>query len=135
MIPASFPVVHGDFGCRTRFQASSGNSDSANWLGCEAVVIRDWWISIRFVCFVPHIFTIFLILVTCKNKATSASLLRQKIHSQSRFPSLFLSSLESIMTAVKTPVKNEFAFFHIKSRLFGPAQYAKCRRLFLQLNS
>ena len=30
--------------------------------------------------------------VTCKNKATSASFLRQKIHSPSRFPSLFLSS-------------------------------------------
>ena len=40
-------------------------------------------------------FLIFLILVTCKNKATSASFLRQKIHSPSRFPSLFLSSLES----------------------------------------
>ena len=79
-------------------------------------VIRDWWISIRFVCFVfqgsllcdrpvsgnnrlvkfaSQIFMIFLILVTCKNKATSASFLRQKIHSPSRFPSLFLSSLES----------------------------------------
>ena len=79
-------------------------------------VIRDWWISIRFVCFVfqgsllcdrpvsgnnrrvkfaSQTFLIFLILVTCKNKATSASFLRQKIHSPSRFPSLFLSSLES----------------------------------------
>ena len=37
----------------------------------------------------------FLILVTCKNKATSAFFLRQKIHSPSRFPSLFLSSLGS----------------------------------------
>ena len=79
-------------------------------------LIRDWWISIRFVCFVfqasllcdrpvsgnnrrvklaSQTFLIFLILVTCKNKATSASFLRQKIHSPSRFPSLFLSSLES----------------------------------------
>ena len=62
-------------------------------------VIRDWWISIRFVCFVfqdsllcdrpvsgnnrlvefaSQIFLIFLILVTCKNKATSACFLRQK---------------------------------------------------------
>ena len=62
-------------------------------------MIRDWWISIRFVCFVfqgsllcdhpvsgnnrlvkfaSQIFLIFLILVTWKNKATSASFLRQK---------------------------------------------------------
>ena len=47
---ASFPVVLGDFGCeatcqtcrenslriRARFQAASGNSDSANWPGYEA---------------------------------------------------------------------------------------------------
>ena len=60
-------------------------------------MIRDWWISIRFVCFefqgsllcdrptsgnnklvkfASQIFLIFLILVTCKNKATSASFLR-----------------------------------------------------------
>ena len=45
--------------------------------------------------FASQIFRIFLILVTCKNKATSASFLRQKIHSPSRFPSLLLSSLES----------------------------------------
>ena len=71
-------------------------------------MIRDWWISIRFLCFVfqgslfcdrpisgnnrlvtfvSQIFLIFLILVTSKNKATSASFLRQKIHSPSRFPS------------------------------------------------
>ena len=62
-------------------------------------MIRDLWISNRFVCFVfqgsslcdrpvlgnnrlvkfaAQIFLIFLILVTCKNKATSASFLRQK---------------------------------------------------------
>ena len=73
-------------------------------------VIRDWWISICFVCFpfqgfllcdrpvsgnnrlvkfALQILKIFLILVTCRNKATSASFLRQKIHSPSRFPSLF----------------------------------------------
>ena len=73
--------------------------------------IRDWWISISFVCFAfqglllcdrpvsgnyrlvkfaMQIFLIFLILVTCKNKATSASFIRQKIHSASRFPLLFL---------------------------------------------
>ena len=85
-------------------------------------VIRDQWISIRFVCFMfqglllcdrpvsgnnrlvrfaLQIFMIFLILVTCKNKATtSASFLRQKIHSSSRFPSLFLSSLESFSAKV-----------------------------------
>ena len=71
-------------------------------------MIRDWWISIRFLCFVfqgslfcdrpisgnnrlvtfvSQIFLIFLILVTSKNKATSASFLLQKIHSPSRFPS------------------------------------------------
>ena len=71
-------------------------------------MIRDWWISIRFLCFVfqgslfcdrpisgnnrlvtfvSQIFLIFLILVTSKNNATSASFLRQKIHSPSRFPS------------------------------------------------
>ena len=62
-------------------------------------MIRDWWISIRFVCFAfqgsllcdrpvsgnnrivksaLQIFMIFLNLVTCENKATSASFLRQK---------------------------------------------------------
>ena len=76
-------------------------------------MIRDWWIWIRFVCFVfqgsllcdrpvsennqlvqfaSQIILIFLILVTCNNKATSASFHRHKIHSQRRFPSLFLSS-------------------------------------------
>ena len=77
------------------------------------LLIRDWWtgvLSVLFVscfkarCFVIYnrldkfasqIFLIFLILVTCKNKATSASFLRQKIHSPSRFPSLLLRSLES----------------------------------------
>ena len=78
-------------------------------------MIRDWWISVRFVCFVfqslllcdrpvlgnnrlvkfaSQIFLIFLILVTCKNKAMSASFLQQKIYSPSRFPLLFLNSLE-----------------------------------------
>ena len=33
--------------------------------------------------------------VSCKNKAMSASCLLQNVHSSSRFPSLFLSSLES----------------------------------------
>ena len=31
--------------------------------------------------------------------------------------------------------KNEFAFFRTQSRLFGPTQYVKCRRLFMELNS
>ena len=78
-------------------------------------VIGDWWVSIRFVCFrfqgllpcdrsvsgnnnrlvkfASQIFLIFLSLVICENKATSASVLRQKIHPPLRFPSLFLSSL------------------------------------------
>ena len=38
---------------------------------------------------------IFLILVSCKNRAMSASCPQQKFHSSSRFPSLFLSSLGS----------------------------------------
>ena len=42
------------------------------------------------------IFLIFLILVFCKKKAMSASCPGQKFHSSSRFPSLFLSSLESL---------------------------------------
>ena len=80
-------------------------------------MIRDWWIVIHFVCFVfkvrclscdrpvlgnnrlvkfaSQIFLIFLILVTCKSKATSASFLWQKICSPSQFPSLFLNSVES----------------------------------------
>ena len=62
-------------------------------------MIRDWWISIRFVCFVfqgsllcdrpvsgnnrlvkfaSQIFMIFLILVTCKNKASSPPLFDKK---------------------------------------------------------
>ena len=78
-------------------------------------MIRDWWVSVRFVCFVfqglllcdrpvlgnnrlvkfaSQIFLIFLILVTCKNKAMSASFLQQKIYTPPRFPSLFLNSLE-----------------------------------------
>ena len=80
-------------------------------------VIRDWWISIRFVCFAfqgsflcdrpasgnnrlvkfaLQILLIFVILVTCKNKETSASFVRQQIYLPSRFASLFLSSLESV---------------------------------------
>ena len=43
----------------------------------------------RLVKFASQIFLVFLILVTCKNKATSASFLRKKIHSPSRFPSPF----------------------------------------------
>ena len=32
-------------------------------------------------------------------------------------------------------LKNEFASFHTFSRLFGTAQFVKCRRLFLELSS
>ena len=52
IISASFPVVLGNFGCDVtceacrenssylpRFQASSGNSNSANWPGYEASII------------------------------------------------------------------------------------------------
>ena len=52
---------------------------------------------------------IFLILVTCKNKSTSASFLRQKIHSPQRFPSLFLSSLESFSAKLGKHVTLWFA--------------------------
>ena len=48
----------------------------------------------RLVKFASQIFLIFLILVTCKNKAMSASFLQQKIYSPSRFPLQFLNSLE-----------------------------------------
>ena len=93
-------------------------------------VIHDWWISIHFVCFAfqglllcdrpvsgnnrpvkfaLHISKIFLILVTCKNKVTSASFLRPKIHSPSRFPSLFLSSLESFAAKLGEHVTLWFA--------------------------
>ena len=118
-------------------------------------VIRDWWVSIRFVCFrfqgllpcdrsvsgnnnrlvkfASQIFLIFLSLVICENKATSASVLRQKIHPPLRFPSLFLSSLvicinpaftklidgtekpqrDTTDFAVKGPLKN-FPFYFIR---------------------
>ena len=93
-------------------------------------MIRDWWISIRFICFVfqgsllcdrpvsgnnrlvkfaSQIFLIFLILVSCKNKATSVSFLRQKIYSPSRFPSLFLNSLESFSAKLGEHVALWFA--------------------------
>ena len=63
-------------------------------------MICDWWISICLViygvawlvivvCGAIVGFLIFLNLVTCKNKAMSASFLRQKFHSPSRFPSPF----------------------------------------------
>ena len=94
-------------------------------------MILDWCISIRFVCYVfqgsllcerpvsgnnrqfkfaSQIFMIFLNLVTCQNKATSASFFRQKIHSPFRFPSLFLSSLESFSAKLGKHVTryNEF---------------------------
>ena len=76
--------------------------------------ICDWCISIHFVSFCVQgsllvialfratidqfsskLFMIFLILVSCKNKAISASCPQQKFHSSSRFSSLFLSSLGS----------------------------------------
>ena len=75
----------------------------ADLLG-NTYLLADWWISICFVCFLlqglllsdrtscSQIFIVFLILVTCKNKAMSASFLWQKIHSPLQFPSLFLSS-------------------------------------------
>ena len=45
--------------------------------------------------FSSKIFLIFLILVLCKKKAMPTSCPRQKFHSSSQIPSLFLSSLES----------------------------------------
>ena len=65
---ASFPVVLGDFACdvtsqaswknsprtpsrnRTQFQASSGNSDSANWPGYEAL---EFEFHLQFPCGSP----------------------------------------------------------------------------------
>ena len=46
----------------------------------------------QLVQFASQIILIFLILVTCNNKAMSASFHRRKIHLQRRFPSPFLSS-------------------------------------------
>ena len=61
---------------------------------CFVIVL--FWGNNRLVELALQVFLIFLIPVTCKNKATSASFLWQKIHSPSQFPSLFLSSLGSI---------------------------------------
>ena len=36
---------------------------------------------------------------------------------------------------MKTSLKNEFASFQTLSRLFGTAQFVKCRGLFLEFNS
>ena len=47
--------------------------------------------NIQLVKFAMHFFLIFVILVTRKNKAMSASFIRQKIHSPLRFPVLFLA--------------------------------------------
>ena len=52
---------------------------------------------------------IFLILVTCKNKATPASFLRQTIHSPSRFSLLCLSSLEQELAKLGEHVTLWFA--------------------------
>ena len=60
------------------------------------VIVLFRAINNRLVKFATHLFLNFLILVTCKNKATSASFIRQKLHSPSRFPLLFLArGLES----------------------------------------
>ena len=75
----------------------------------------DWCLSIHFVSFCvstfavcaravsgndrlvsSKLFMIFLIFISCKNNAISASCPQQKFHSSSRFPSLFLSSLGSL---------------------------------------
>ena len=75
----------------------------------------DWCLSIHFVSFCVSTFAvcaravsgndrlvssklymIFLIFISCKNNAISASCPQQKFHSSSRFPSLFLSSLGSL---------------------------------------
>ena len=61
---------------------------------CFVIVL--FWGNNRLVELALQVFLIFLIPVTCKNKATSASFLWQKIHSPSQFPLLiFLSSLGS----------------------------------------
>ena len=60
----------------------------------------------RLVKIASQIFLIFLIL---KNKATAASFRRQKIHSPSQFPSLFLSSLESFSAKLGEHVALWFA--------------------------
>ena len=72
---------------------------------CDRPVLGNYWL----VKFALQIFMIFLILVTCKNKATSASFCRQKIHSPSWFPSLLLSSLESFSAKLDVHVTLWFA--------------------------
>ena len=60
---------------------------------------------------------IFSPVVTCKNKATSASFLRHKIHSPSRFPSLFLSSLQSFPAKLGEHVTLRFALIYPANRV------------------
>ena len=72
---------------------------------CDRPVLGNYWLA----KFALQIFMIFLIHVTCKNKATSASFRRQKIHSPSWFPSLLLSSLESFSAKLDVHVTLWFA--------------------------
>ena len=61
---------------------------------CDSLlVIALFWAIIDL--FSLKIFLIFLILVSCKDKAMPASCSQQKFHPSSRFPLLFLTSLES----------------------------------------
>ena len=72
---------------------------------CDHPVLGNYWL----VKFALQIFMIFLILVTCKNKATSASFRRQKIHSPLWFLSLLLGSLESFSAKLDVHVTLWFA--------------------------
>ena len=74
---------------------------------CFVIVL--FWGNNRLVELALQVFLIFLIPVTCKNKATSASFLWQKIHSPSQFPSLFLSSLGSFSAKLGEHVTLWFA--------------------------
>ena len=118
-------------------------------------VIRDWWVSIRFVCFrfqglllcdrsvscnnnrlvkfASQILLIILILVICENKATSASFLRQKIHPPLRFPSLFLSSLVICINPAFTKMidrtekpQRDTTDFAVKGPLFNLILFSEC---------
>ena len=76
---------------------------------CFVIVLFRAIIDYRLVNFASQIFIVFLVLVTCKNKAMSASFLRQKIYSPLQFPSLFLSSLESFSAKLGEHVTLWFA--------------------------
>ena len=104
----------------------------------QKVMICDWWILIRFVCFfvtyyslgqsstslLRRFFLIFRIFVTSKNKATSASFPRQKFHQPWLFPSLFLRSLLSFSVLLHIVICNNLAHIFVITK--GPFFESPC---------